>query len=594
MDGSGHDETDSQLSGISADGQFRIENEDSRQEMIWDEDRMALSQNAGVTAANLEIAPDVPLDYAVDMDVEGLKTSIWTAARHELDYFRSPTNALLCREAEHAQLKDTLKTLLLPFGPAKTILGGVVFVAGVPGTGKTATARLVVQEMQLALNAQSDTRPSTWGLTKRNDYFLFVEVNAFKLSHPRMIYPHIWWMLNGIIDEAESRGAKQDKFSADAGKHLLGIMSAQAKLDALFRGQLDEEQRWSNRKPLVLLLDELELLLTKDQQILYTIFEWARMPTAKLVIIGISNMLDLAERVHQKINSRLGSNRLLFHPYQPVQLQEILIDKMKPYMQLFEDESVLGYIAKKVGASKGDARLTFEVCSRSIRYAEQQSIAVYQNQLALDDETSPSEDENAMDLDFDVLLASIKEDNPAPKNAKPNNVLFAPDFSVPTLVKVSVKIVDKVFFSMRDNARVSALHGTSTHERIWILAVLFEIGSRRAWRAQVSDAQRKLISKDNLLKLEDDVTFFDASFDRYEQFARDVTITPRSPTLIRQCAQRIMQIGVFTWNGARDRSPQCAIYLKLDPEEIFSVLSTDAHLSPIISAHQMKQMYDLR
>jgi len=44
------------------------------------------------------------------------------------------------------------------------------------------------------------------------------------------------------------------------------------------------------------LIDELDALLTKKQQLLYNIFDWPSRPNSNLIIISIANTMDLPER----------------------------------------------------------------------------------------------------------------------------------------------------------------------------------------------------------------------------------------------------------------------------------------------------------
>jgi origin recognition complex subunit 1 len=51
----------------------------------------------------------------------------------------------------------------------------------------------------------------------------------------------------------------------------------------------------------VVLLDELDMLLSRDQSVLYNLFGWPQASGARLVVIGIANTLDLPERLLPKI-----------------------------------------------------------------------------------------------------------------------------------------------------------------------------------------------------------------------------------------------------------------------------------------------------
>jgi Cdc6-like AAA superfamily ATPase len=60
--------------------------------------------------------------------------------------------------------------------------GGCLYVSGVPGTGKTATVREVVRQLQ----EQEDTPP-----------FEFVEINCMHLTSPEQAYTVLWQALGG-------------------------------------------------------------------------------------------------------------------------------------------------------------------------------------------------------------------------------------------------------------------------------------------------------------------------------------------------------------------------------------------------------------
>lgn len=46
-----------------------------------------------------------------------------------------------------------------------------------------------------------------------------------------------------------------------------------------------------------MVVDEIDVLMTKDQGVLYNLFEWPVRPGAQLSVIGIANTHDLDERV---------------------------------------------------------------------------------------------------------------------------------------------------------------------------------------------------------------------------------------------------------------------------------------------------------
>jgi len=70
----------------------------------------------------------------------------------------------------------------------------------------------------------------------------------------------------------------------------------------------------------VLILDELDYLLTRDEDVLYTLFDWSQKKKSQLIIISISNTLDFPEHLSPKVNSRIGNKRLFFKPYESWQI----------------------------------------------------------------------------------------------------------------------------------------------------------------------------------------------------------------------------------------------------------------------------------
>jgi len=47
----------------------------------------------------------------------------------------------------------------------------------------------------------------------------------------------------------------------------------------------------------ILVLDEIDQLESKNQDVLYTVFEWPALASSRLALVGIANTLDLTDRV---------------------------------------------------------------------------------------------------------------------------------------------------------------------------------------------------------------------------------------------------------------------------------------------------------
>ena len=59
----------------------------------------------------------------------------------------------------------------------------------------------------------------------------------------------------------------------------------------------------------VVLMDELDQLVTKNQSVMYNFFNWPSLRHSRLIVLAVANTMDLPERtLSNKISSRLGKN----------------------------------------------------------------------------------------------------------------------------------------------------------------------------------------------------------------------------------------------------------------------------------------------
>lgn len=80
-----------------------------------------------------------------------------------------------------------------------------------------------------------------------------------------------------------------------------------------------------------MVLDEIDQLDSKNQEILYTIFEWPSLQKSRLVLIGIANALDLTDRILPRLQARPNCKPQLlnFAPYSKDQIANIIKDRLK-------------------------------------------------------------------------------------------------------------------------------------------------------------------------------------------------------------------------------------------------------------------------
>ncbi|XP_067941586.1 origin recognition complex subunit 1-like [Watersipora subatra] len=242
-------------------------------------------------------------------------------ARAQLHVSAVPIS-LPCREEEFANILGYVE------GKLESGTGGCLYISGVPGTGKTATVLEVVRHLQ----QQSDhSLPG----------FKFIDVNGMRLTQPHQAFVQIY------------KGLKDKIVTADHATSLL---------DNIFCKDRRQES-------IVLLVDELDLLVTRKQEILYNLFDWPTKPKSRLVVLAIANTMDLPERVMMnRVSSRLGLNRMTFQPYTFQQLQEIVHSRLTG-ISAFDPDAVQ-LASRKVAAVSGDARRALDICRRSTEVAE--------------------------------------------------------------------------------------------------------------------------------------------------------------------------------------------------------------------------------
>ncbi|KAI8074523.1 P-loop containing nucleoside triphosphate hydrolase protein [Gongronella butleri] len=255
---------------------------------------------------------------------------MYQLARERLHVSAVP-DSLPCRENEFEEISSYLESALLEG------TGTCVYISGVPGTGKTATVLEVIRGLQH--RSEENELP----------VFDFVEINGMKLTDPTQAYSILWDCL--------SRDDKEAAKKRVTARHALDL------LDQRFN------RRDSETKTTIVLMDELDLLVTKNQSVMYNFFEWPNRPMSKLIVVAIANTMDLPERMlHNKISSRIGLTRINFQAYTHQQLYEIVESRLKG-IDTFESDA-MEFAARKVSAVSGDARRALDICRRAVELVE--------------------------------------------------------------------------------------------------------------------------------------------------------------------------------------------------------------------------------
>jgi origin recognition complex subunit 1 len=190
-------------------------------------------------------------------------------ARNQLHVSSVPAT-LPCREEEFSTVYSHLEAAITEGS------GSCIYISGTPGTGKTATVREVVAQLHASVQAEE------------LDDFIFVEINGMKVTDPHQSYSLLWQALRG------------DRVSPS---HALELLEREFSTPS------------PRRVPCVVLMDELDQLVTKNQSVMYNFFNWPGLRHSRLIVLAVANTMDLPERtLSNKISSRLG---MYFNPWLP-------------------------------------------------------------------------------------------------------------------------------------------------------------------------------------------------------------------------------------------------------------------------------------
>ena len=254
--------------------------------------------------------------------------------------------------------------------------GTCIYISGTPGTGKTATVREVVSQLNASVQAEE------------LDDFIFVEINGMKVTDPHQSYSLLWEALKG------------DRVSPS---HALGLL------------EREFDHPSPRRVPCVVLMDELDQLVTKNQSVMYNFFNWPGLRHSRLIVLAVANTMDLPERtLSNKISSRLGLTRILFPGYTHEQLQEIIRSRLSHVPDNVVDADAIQFASRKVAAVSGDARRALDICRRAVEIAETESIAAENPLLATPSKSARRKEKTAAAIVHErpkagkVTIATVK------------------------------------------------------------------------------------------------------------------------------------------------------------------------------------------
>ncbi|PHH53367.1 Cell division control protein 18 [Ceratocystis fimbriata CBS 114723] len=130
----------------------------------------------------------------------------------------------------------------------------------------------------------------------------------------------------------------------------------------------------------LVVLDEIDHVLTMGMESLPRLFEWSLQRPTRLVLIGIANALDLTDRFLPRLKAKgLKPDLLPFLPYTAPQIKAIILTRLKslvpadatnPNWVPFIHPAAIELCSRKIASQTGDLRKAFEVVRRSLDLIE--------------------------------------------------------------------------------------------------------------------------------------------------------------------------------------------------------------------------------
>jgi len=231
----------------------------------------------------------------------------------------------------------------------------------------------------------------------------------------------------------------------------------------------------------VCILDEIDYLNTRDQEVLYKLFEWPIKSNSRLSIIGIANALNMTDRFLPRLKAKNCEPQYLnFNPYEMKDMINIIKDRLdilnkkvinnennencennnniivideektktKPQDYLIQ-ASAIELCSRKI-AGTGDLRKALDVCKQAIEFAE-------------------------ADLRNKTILLKRKPTQPVKENSiflKKAATYDTPITSISEVPQVTIMHILKATNNAFGSASVQKLKGLNVQQKVIVCAMM--------------------------------------------------------------------------------------------------------------------------
>ncbi|KAI9374363.1 P-loop containing nucleoside triphosphate hydrolase protein [Aspergillus egyptiacus] len=321
-------------------------------------------------------------------------TTVQTIYTHARQLFARGANSgrIIGRDTERQKLTAFIQDGM------QSRKGGCMYVSGPPGTGKSALVKEVLEEIDV-------------GSVK------VAQLNCASMRTARDVY-------SKLVEDLCDDGDVFKKSEVDSLKNMFIPEKKQVPQDLY-----------------LIMLDEIDHLLTADAGVLQSLFEWSLQKESMVMLIGIANALDLTDRSLPQLKAKNLKPLLLpFLPYNAGQIANVIIDRLRSLLpgHQTEDPSFIPFVqpaaiqlcAKKVASQTGDLRKAFELIKRAIDIIEQETLQKLEKQ-------NPESPSRTILVENNNLSSSPKQSSRKQGPPAPYTVLTAPRASIAHVAKIT-------------------------------------------------------------------------------------------------------------------------------------------------------------
>jgi cell division control protein 6 len=241
----------------------------------------------------------------------------------------------------------------------------------------------------------------------------------------------------------------------------------------------------------LVVLDEIDHIVTLDLESLYRLFEWSLQKTSRLALVGIANALDLTDRFLPRLKSRnLKPELLPFLPYTATQIKEVITSKLKALMPAdsenknyvpFFHPAAIELCSRKVSTQTGDLRRAFEICRRAIDMVENETRLKCENEVK----------EQLLQMSPSRKVLGENSNLASPKKSGPQGVTASlvrslQSLTVETAPRVSISHLNKVTAAAFSNGTNQRLKTLNLQQKAALCALMALEKRNKAARASCS------------------------------------------------------------------------------------------------------------